>query len=77
MHLQAFTDATNGVVTTHVENGTRGGMNRTTTWGSTNGTGMGTGVGVGTGGRGGYGMSGAAGNGAYGNGTGDGICVTE
>ena len=29
MHRQAFTDATNGVVTTHVEAGTRGGVNRT------------------------------------------------
>lgn len=72
MHLQAFTDAANGVVTTHVEDGARGGMNRTTTGGATTGTGMGNGAGVGNYGRGGFGMNGAAGNGA-----GNGNCVTE
>ncbi len=77
MHLQSFTDATNGVVTTHVADGTRGDMNRTTTAGATNGAGTGTATGVGNGNRGGYGMNGTAGNGTYGNGTGDGTCVTE
>jgi hypothetical protein len=74
MHLQAFTDATNGLVSTHVEDGTRGGMNRTTTGGSANATGMGTGVGNTN--RGGNAMNRTQGTGAYGNGLGDGTCVT-
>jgi len=65
MHLQAFTDATNGLVSTHVLDGTRAGMNRASAGTATNGAGLGTGTGYGN--RGGYGM----------NGAGTGICVTE
>jgi hypothetical protein len=65
MHLQAFTDATNGLVSAHVADGTRAGMNRTTGRTSPNGAGVGTGAGYGN--RGGYGM----------NGAGTGICVTQ
>jgi hypothetical protein len=69
MHLQSFTDATNGFISAHVADGTQGSMNRTNSARATNGTaGVGTGVGYGT--RAGYGM-----NGAQGNGTG--ICITE
>jgi hypothetical protein len=67
MHLQAFTDATNGLVSTHVADGTRAGMNRTTAGSATNGAGVGTGTGYGN--RGGYGMNGV--------GAGTGICVTQ
>jgi hypothetical protein len=50
MHLQAFTDATNGVISTHVADGTQGNINRTNSARATNGTvGVGTGVGYGTG----------------------------
>ena len=71
MHLQSFTDATNGLVSTHVADGTQGNMNRANSARVTAGTaGVGTGVGYGT--RGGYGM-----NGTQGNGTGTGICITE
>jgi hypothetical protein len=77
MHLQSFTDASNGLVSTHVADGTRAGMNRPTTAGATNGAGMGTGTAVGNGNRGGYGMNGTQGNGMGGNGLGDGTCVTE
>jgi hypothetical protein len=66
-HLQAFTDATNGILTTHVADGTQGNMNRANSAG--NAAGAGTGVGYGT--RAGYGM-----NGTQGNGNGTGICVT-
>lgn len=76
MHLQSFTDATNGLVSTHVGDGTRAGMNRPTTAGATNGTGTGTATGVGNGNRGGYGMNGTQGNGAPGTGLRDGTCVT-
>ena len=72
MHLQAFTDATNGVISTHVADGTQGNMNRTNSARVTNGTAAGTGTGVGYGTRAGYGM-----NGTQGNGTGTGICITE
>ncbi|MGV8849198.1 MAG: DUF2202 domain-containing protein [Propionibacteriaceae bacterium] len=77
MHLQSFTDATNGLVSTHVADGTRAGMNRTTAAGATNGPGTGTTTGVGNANRGGYGMNGTQGNGTYGNGLGGGTCVTE
>ena len=77
MHLQSFTDATNGLVSTHVADGTRAGMNRTTTPGATNSAGPGTAPGVGNGTRGGYGMNGTQGNGTEGNGLRNGTCVTE
>jgi hypothetical protein len=70
MHLQAFTDATNGLISTHVADGTQGNMNRTNSARVTNGTAAGVGTGVGYGTRGGYGV-----NGTQGNGTG--ICITE
>ena len=70
MHLQAFTDATNGLVSTHVADGTQGNVNRTNSPRATTGTTPGVGTGVGYGTRGGYGA-----NGAQGNGTG--ICITQ
>jgi len=71
MHLQAFTDATNGLVSTHVADGTQPNVNRANSARVTAGTaGVGTGVGYGT--RGGYGV-----NGTQGNGAGTGICITQ
>jgi hypothetical protein len=72
MHLQAFTDATNGFLSTHVADGTQGNVNRTNSPRATTGTTPGVGTGVGYGTRGGYGV-----NGAQGNGTGTGICITQ
>lgn len=65
MHLQAFTDAANGLVSVHVADGARGAVNRGNAGTATNGGGGGAGTGYGS--RGGYGM----------NGAGTGICVTE
>lgn len=76
MHLQSFTDATNGLVSTHVADGTRAGMNRTTTPGA-NSAGTGTAAGAGNANRGGNGMNGTQGTGTQGNGLRDGTCVTE
>ena len=64
MHLQAFTDATNGLVSTHVGDGT-GAMNRVN-------AGAGNGAGPANGTRAGLGA-----NGPRGNGNGTGICVTQ
>lgn len=72
MHLKAFTDATNGLVSTHVADGTQGNVNRTNSPRATSGTTPGVGTGVGNGTRGGYGA-----NGTQGNGPGTGICITE
>ncbi len=83
MHLQSFTDATNGLVSTHVADGTQGNMNRTNAARAANGTAVGAGTGVGYGAQGGYGANGTRGtglgDGTRGNGPGDGtgICITE
>ena len=70
-HLQAFTDATNGILTTHVADGTQGNMNRGNAPATAgNAAGAGTGIGYGT--RAGYGM-----NGTQGHGNSTGICVTQ
>jgi hypothetical protein len=74
MHLQSFTDATNGLVSTHVADGTQGNMNRANSARVTNGTAAGVGTGIGNGTRAGTGMNGTQGNGL---GDGTGICITE